>query len=143
MGKEAKYVVRLSDAERQSLQELLAGKRVAADKLQRARVFLRQTLMGRLGRIQKSRMPSVSGSPPSIGCGNGWSKRAWRQRSRVGRVPNYVLRKSMAPKKPISSQPLVAAHRKAALAGLCSCWPTGWWNCNWSIPSASRPCERR
>ena len=32
MGKEAKYVVRLADSERQSLQELLAGKRVAADK---------------------------------------------------------------------------------------------------------------
>src|SRR6266851_2409377 len=46
MGKEAKYVVRLSDAERQSLQELLAGKRVAADKLQRARVFLKADVDG-------------------------------------------------------------------------------------------------
>jgi transposase len=46
MGKEAKYVVRLSDAERQSLQELLAGKRVAADKLQRARVLLKADVDG-------------------------------------------------------------------------------------------------
>jgi transposase len=41
MGKEAKYVVRLTDAERQSLQELIAGKRVAADKVLRARIFLK------------------------------------------------------------------------------------------------------
>jgi len=41
MGKEAKFVVRLNDAERQSLQDLLAGKRVAADKILRARILLK------------------------------------------------------------------------------------------------------
>jgi transposase len=41
MGKEAKYVVRLTDSERQSLLALLTGKRVAADKLLRARIFLK------------------------------------------------------------------------------------------------------
>ena len=40
MGKEAKYVVR------QSLQELLAGKRVAADKLLRARILLKADVDG-------------------------------------------------------------------------------------------------
>jgi transposase len=46
MGKEAKYVVRLTDAERQSLQEFTAGKRVAADKVLRARIFLKADVDG-------------------------------------------------------------------------------------------------
>lgn len=46
MGKEAKYVARLNDSERQSLQELLAGKRVAADKLSRARILLKADVDG-------------------------------------------------------------------------------------------------
>ena len=46
MGKEAKYVARLNDSERQSLQELLAGKRVAADKLLRARILLKADVDG-------------------------------------------------------------------------------------------------
>ena len=46
MGKEAKYVVRLTDAERQWLQELTAGKRVAADKVLRARIFLKADVEG-------------------------------------------------------------------------------------------------
>ncbi len=40
MGKEAKFVVRLNDVERQSLQDLLGGKRVAAEKILRARIRL-------------------------------------------------------------------------------------------------------
>jgi transposase len=46
MGKEAKYVVRLTDSERQSLQALLTGKRVAADKLLRARILLKADVDG-------------------------------------------------------------------------------------------------
>lgn len=46
MGKEAKYVVRLTDAERQALQELTAGKRVAAVKVLRARIFLKADVEG-------------------------------------------------------------------------------------------------
>jgi transposase len=46
MGKEAKYVVRLTDAERQALQELIGGKRVAADKVLRARIFLKADVEG-------------------------------------------------------------------------------------------------
>lgn len=46
MGKEAKYVARLNDSERQSLHELLAGKRVAADKLLRARILLKADVDG-------------------------------------------------------------------------------------------------
>lgn len=46
MGKEAKFVVRLTDAERQTLQEFLVGKRVAADKLLRARIFLKADVDG-------------------------------------------------------------------------------------------------
>jgi transposase len=41
MGKAAKYVVRLTDSERQALQEFGTGKRVAADKLWRARILLK------------------------------------------------------------------------------------------------------
>jgi transposase len=41
MGKEAKYVVRLTEEERQSLQSLLSGKRVAADRALRARILLK------------------------------------------------------------------------------------------------------
>ncbi len=40
MGKEAKYVVRLTDEERQILQQLVAGPRVARDKALRARMLL-------------------------------------------------------------------------------------------------------
>jgi transposase len=46
MGKEAKFVVRLTDTERQSLQELLVSKRVAADKVLRARIFLKADVDG-------------------------------------------------------------------------------------------------
>jgi transposase len=41
MGKEAKYVVRLSAEERQSLETLVVAKRAAADKLLRARMLLK------------------------------------------------------------------------------------------------------
>jgi len=46
MGKEAKYVVRLTDSERQSLLALFTGKRVAADKLLRARILLKADVDG-------------------------------------------------------------------------------------------------
>lgn len=46
MGKEAKYVVRLTDDERQSLEGLLSGKRVAADRALRARILLKADLEG-------------------------------------------------------------------------------------------------
>jgi transposase len=46
MGKEAKFVVRLTDTERQSVQELLVSKRVAADKVLRARIFLKADVDG-------------------------------------------------------------------------------------------------
>jgi transposase len=41
MGKEAKYVVRLTIDERDTLESLVAGKRAAADKLLRARMLLK------------------------------------------------------------------------------------------------------
>ena len=46
MGKEAKYVVRLTEDERQSLQALLSAKRVAADRALRARILLMADLDG-------------------------------------------------------------------------------------------------
>jgi transposase len=41
VGKEAKYVVRLTEDERQALEGLLSGKRVAADRALRARILLK------------------------------------------------------------------------------------------------------
>jgi transposase len=46
VGKEAKYIVRLTDDERQSLQRLLSGKRIAADRSLRARILLMADLEG-------------------------------------------------------------------------------------------------
>jgi transposase len=46
VGKEAKYVVRLSEEERQLLDGLLSGKRVAADRALRARILLKADLDG-------------------------------------------------------------------------------------------------
>jgi transposase len=46
VGKEAKYVVRLTEDERQSLQGLLSGKRIAADRAVRARILLKADLDG-------------------------------------------------------------------------------------------------
>ena len=46
MGKEAKYVVRLTDEERQTLQPLVAGPRVARDKALRARMLLKADVDG-------------------------------------------------------------------------------------------------
>src|SRR5262245_549870 len=43
---EAKYVVRLTEEERQSLQALLSGKRVAADRALRARILLKADVDG-------------------------------------------------------------------------------------------------
>ena len=57
MGKEAKYIVRLTDEERHTLQQLVGGPRVARDKALR-----RSMLEWRL----------------SIGYASGWSRRAWR-----------------------------------------------------------------
>ena len=48
MGKEAKYVVRLTIGERKTLESLVAEKRAAADKLLRARM-LRQANVGQAG----------------------------------------------------------------------------------------------
>jgi transposase len=46
VGKEAKYVVRLTEDERQSLQGLVSGKRIAADRALRARILLKADLDG-------------------------------------------------------------------------------------------------
>jgi transposase len=46
LGKEAKYVVRLTEDERQALEGLLLGKRVAADRALRARVLLKADVDG-------------------------------------------------------------------------------------------------
>jgi transposase len=46
VGKEAKYIVRLTDDERQSLQDLLSGKRISADRALRARILLKADLQG-------------------------------------------------------------------------------------------------
>jgi transposase len=46
MGKEAKYVVRLTEDERQALEGLLSAKRIAADRALRARILLKADLDG-------------------------------------------------------------------------------------------------
>jgi transposase len=46
MGKEAKFVVRLTEEERLSLQELIGRPRVAADKALRARMLLKADVAG-------------------------------------------------------------------------------------------------
>ncbi len=46
MGKEAKYVVRLTDEERAALEQLITGKRVAADRALRARMLLKADAAG-------------------------------------------------------------------------------------------------
>jgi transposase len=46
VGKEAKYVVRLTEDERQALEGLLSGKRVAADRALRARILLKADVDG-------------------------------------------------------------------------------------------------
>jgi transposase len=49
VGKEAKYVVRLTEDERQALEGLLSGKRIAADRALRARILLKADLDGDAG----------------------------------------------------------------------------------------------
>ena|SRR2546427_8454357 len=46
MGKDAKYIVRLTDEERQTLKQLVAGPRVARDKALRARILLKADVDG-------------------------------------------------------------------------------------------------
>jgi transposase len=46
VGKEAKYVVRLTEDEHQLLQGLLSGKRIGADRALRARILLKADLNG-------------------------------------------------------------------------------------------------
>lgn len=46
MSKEAKYVVRLTEEERQTLRQLVAGPRVARDKALRARMLLKADVDG-------------------------------------------------------------------------------------------------
>jgi transposase len=46
MGQEAKYIVRLTDEERHTLQQLVVGPRVARDKALRARMLLKADVDG-------------------------------------------------------------------------------------------------
>ena len=46
MGKEAKYIVRLTDEERHTLQQLVVGPRMARDKALRARMLLKADVDG-------------------------------------------------------------------------------------------------
>ena len=46
MGKKAKYIVRLTDEERRTLQQLVVGPRVARDKALRARMLLKADVDG-------------------------------------------------------------------------------------------------
>jgi hypothetical protein len=143
MGKEAKFVVRLNDAERQSLQDLLAGKRVAADKILRARILLKADADG-----------------------PGWSDPEIAEAFNVGASTIHRLRQRLVeegldaalvrrPSSQLRTKKIdgateahliaisCAVHPKVVQAGRCSCWRTSWLNCNWSIPSRARPSARR
>ena len=131
MGKEAKYVVRLRVEERRSLESLGTAKRVAADKLLRARMLLKA---------------DVSEAGP------GWTDEdiaeafevglstvhRLRQRTGGGRLGGRVDAKTAV--KTSTSQTgrekgsstggvgVQRSARKAAPAGRCNFWRTNWWN---------------
>ncbi len=54
MGKEAKYVIRLTEEERSALQELIGKPRVAAAKVLRARMVLKADVDGPSGPTRQS-----------------------------------------------------------------------------------------
>ena len=140
MGKEAKYVVRLTDEERGALESLVAGGRAAADKLLRARMLLKADV--------------GQGGP-------GWSDEKIAEAFEVGPSTIHRLRQRLVEdgfdaalvRKPKSCRRApkldgkkrrgwwrwrAAILPKAARVGRCNCWRTSWWNYRWWTRSATK-----
>ena len=72
MSQEAKYIVRLTAEERQTLQQLVVGPHMARDKALRARMLLKADVDGPARVTGRSPTRSMLVSPPSIGYASGW-----------------------------------------------------------------------
>jgi len=67
-----KYIVRLTDAERETLNRLVKKRRVSAQKVRRAQVLLKADPMARIGPMSKSPMPSTLVPEPWSSSGSAW-----------------------------------------------------------------------
>ena len=141
MGKEAKYVVRLSCAERERVEHLVARGRVAKATRQRAQVLLRAD-EGEAG-------PGASDEQIAELVGVSLSTvHRTRQRlveegleATLHRQPavNRQYRKLDGAQERSWWSWLAPPRRRAASVGRCNCWPIGWSNWRWSIRLARRP----
>ena len=144
MGKEAKYVVRLTDEERQTLQQRVAGPRVARDKALRARMLLKADVDG----------PGWSDGQIADAFDVGVST-IHRVRQRLvedglevalHRQPLAHTRSrapSTARRKRGSWPSRGARRRRVARPGRCTSWQRSWSNWRSSTPSVGKPCGKR
>src|SRR5712691_10726296 len=141
MGKEAKYIVRLTDEERHTLQQLVVGPRVARDKALRARMLLKADVDG----------PNWPDGQITDAFEVGMST-IHRLRQRFVEVgldaalarqpPAQSHANSTARRKPVSWPSRAARRRRGARPGRCVCWRTSW--SNWSLwsPSGAKQCGK-
>ena len=137
MGREAKYVIRLTEEERSALQDRIGKPRAAAAKVLRARMVLKAMWTVLAGLTRKLGRPLRLECLRSIDCASAWSKRAWRRRCCVGRVRHNAGRNWTVSRKPAASPSRAVAHRRDVCAGPCSCSPTTW--SSWTSWTTSAP----
>ena len=144
MGKEAKYIVRLTDEERHTLQQLVVGPRVARDKALRARMLLKADVDGphwRDGQIAEAFDVGVSTIHRlrqrlvEDGLGGGPDPPTARPHEAT-----QTRRRAGSPSRGHRVQPGAGGARvlDAAPAGGAS-----WSNSRWWRPSGGKPCGKR
>jgi Homeodomain-like domain len=143
MGKEAKYIVRLTDEERHTLQQLVLGPRVARDKALRARMLLKAEVDGPhwsdgqiaaafdvgVATIHRLRQRLVE---------EGLEAALTRQPPAARSHANSTARR-----KPVWWPSRAARRQRDARPGRCACWRRSWSNSRLWRPSGGKPCGKR
>src|SRR5262249_509631 len=144
MGQEAKYIVRLTDEERHTLQQLAVGPRGARAKPRRARRLRRVDGDGPRwpdGHIAEA---FGGGLPNGDRVGQRWG---WRgvggEAGWARQVPARGHANSTAHRKPDSRPSRVARRRRGGRLGRCACWQTNWSNGSWGLLLGGKPCGKR
>jgi transposase len=130
MGKEAKDIVRLSDEERHTLQQLVVGPRVARDKARRARMLLKADVDGphwHDGQITDAFEVGMS----TIHRLRQRFVEAGLDAALARQPPARSHANSTARRKPVLWPSRAARRRRGAHPGGCLYWWTSWSNWSW------------
>jgi Homeodomain-like domain len=129
MGKEAKYIVRLTDEERHTLQQLVVGPRVARDKALRARMLLKAEVDG----------PHWSDGQIAAAFDVGVAT-IHRLRQRL---VEEGLEAALTRQPPARTKPRKLDGAQEARPGRCACRRRSWSNSRLWRPSGGKPCGKR